>query len=172
MDVSVNDETTNIFEVGKCYRIKIKNENANAKDLFVDAVYKEYKIWNVPDDEQDLENPVRKARELEGLKPSQENLVYKAREPSQDDYDDFSTYSLRIFPNDKNTIYNIIKFGTKLFVFDRLPPFDPWADRNGKKVLFDNYTYFYRSRKTRSDRSNIVNIPFESFEYLDFQEKM
>lgn len=154
MDVSVNDETTNIFEVGKCYRIKIKNENENANDLFVDAVYKENIIWNVPDDEQDLENP-----------------VCKAREPSED-YDDYSTYSLRIFPNDKNTIYNIIKFGTKLFVFDRLPPFDPWANRNGKTVLFDNYTYFYRSRKTRSDRSTIVNIPFESFEYLDFQEKM
>jgi hypothetical protein len=159
MDVSVNDETTNIFEVGKCYRIKIKNENENTNDVFIDAVYKEYIIWNVPDDEQDFPNPVRKARELEGLQPSQ-------------DEDDYSTYSLRIFPNNKNTIYNIIKFGTKLFVFDRLPPFDPWADRNGKKVLFDNYTYFYKSRKTRSDRSTIVNIPFESFEYLDFQEKM
>ena len=150
--MNINNENTNIFEVEKCYRIKIKNENG--EDRFIDAVYKEYTIWNVPDDEQDLKNPVRK-----------DNKDYK-------DEDDYSTYSLRIFPNNKNTIYNIIKFGTKLFVFDRLTPFDPWADRNGKKVLFDNYTYFYKSRKTRSDRSTIVNIPFESFEYLDFQEKM
>ena len=146
------------FEVDKCYRIYVKGDNDN----FVDAKFTEFKICDYPDDEyNENENE-------EDILPFGGSVIIN----------DYSTYSLRIYPNkeetSKNEIEIPIKFGTQLFVFDRLEPFDPWYKggehmcKDNARILFDNYTVFHRSRRTRCSRSNTVQIPVEAYEHLQF----
>jgi len=149
------------FEVDKCYRIYVKGDNDN----FVDAKFTEFKICDYPDDEYD-ENE----EDIEDILPFGGSVIIN----------DYSTYSLRIYPNkeetSKNEIEIPIKFGIQLFVFDRLEPFDPWYKggehmcKDNARILFDNYTVFHRSRRTRCSRSNTVQIPVEAYEHLQFFE--
>lgn len=150
-----------IFEVGKCYRIYVKGD----KDNFVNAEFIEFKKCDYPDDEYD-ENE----EDIEEITPNGSSFIVN----------DYSTYSLRINPskeeNTKNKIEIPIKFGTQLFVFERLAPFDPWYKggeymcKDNARILFDNYSVYYRSRRTRCSRSNTVQIPVEAYEHLQFFE--
>ena len=149
----------NSFVVGRFYRIKIKGEeDVNA---YVDALFLEKIDCDTPDEDNNS-------------KTEEDEYIYGCSFI----INDYSSYSLNIYPSDKIEIKVPIYFGTKLFVFDRIPPFDSWymGDINNihvhdaSRVLFDNFSYFYRMRRTRCSRSTKVEIPIDAFEHLEFQE--
>ena len=134
------------FKIGKTYKISIKDESD-----YVDAIFLECKIYDYPD-----------------------YLDYNSEDTEQS-YDDEDSYSLKIFREKANISFDILN-NTKLFVFERLPPFDPWyfgGESNTKdstKQLFDNYNYYHSTRRLRCSRLNIVDIPINALEYLEFNE--